>query len=226
MKFKIDLKIFLLIILFLCTNQIKIYGMMMLFAIIHELGHLIAGIILKMKPNQLKINPLGISIEFDIKNRDYNIKIQKANLLEIKKIIVALAGPLTNFIIILILRYINIFSEYDKLIMTYSNALLIVFNILPIYPLDGGRVLKSLIYIYKGKYLAEEYTYNISYIILILLTAISSVTVLWLKNISVFFIIIFLWGLQIKESIKYKNRKKLYELIKYETESYNSQLIK
>ena len=112
MKFKIDLKIFLLIILFLCTNQIKIYGMMMLFAIIHELGHLIAGIILKMKPNQLKINPLGISIEFDIKNRDYNIKIQKANLLEIKKIIVALAGPLTNFIIILILRYINIFSEY------------------------------------------------------------------------------------------------------------------
>ena len=179
-----------------------------------------------MKPNQLKINPLGISIEFDIKNRDYNIKIQKANLLEIKKIIVALAGPLTNFIIILILRYINIFSEYDKLIMTYSNALLIVFNILPIYPLDGGRVLKSLIYIYKGKHLAEEYTYNISYIILILLTAISSVTVLWLKNISVFFIIIFLWGLQIKESIKYKNRKKLYELIKYETESYNSQLIK
>lgn len=226
MKFKIDLKIFLLIILFLCTNQIKIYGMMMLFAIIHELGHLIAGIILKMKPNQLKINPLGISIEFDIKNRDYNIKIQKANLLEIKKIIVALAGPLTNFIIILILRYINIFSEYDKLIMIYSNALLIVFNILPIYPLDGGRVLKSLIYIYKGKHLAEEYTYNISYIILILLTAISSVTVLWLKNISVFFIIIFLWGLQIKESIKYKNRKKLYELIKYETESYNSQLIK
>ena len=226
MKFKIDLKIFLLIILFLCTNQIKIYGMMMLFAIIHELGHLIAGIILKMKPNQLKINPLGISIEFDIKNRDYNIKIQKANLLEIKKIIVALAGPLTNFIIILILRYINIFSEYDKLIMIYSNALLIVFNILPIYPLDGGRVLKSLIYIYKWKHLAEEYTYNISYIILILLTAISSVTVLWLKNISVFFIIIFLWGLQIKESIKYKNRKKLYELIKYETESYNSQLIK
>ena len=226
MKFKIDLKIFLLIILFLCTNQIKIYEMMMLFAIIHELGHLIAGIILKMKPNQLKINPLGISIEFDIKNRDYNIKIQKANLLEIKKIIVALAGPLTNFIIILILRYINIFSEYDKLIMTYSNALLIVFNILPIYPLDGGRVLKSLIYIYKGKHLAEEYTYNTSYIILILLTAISSVTVLWLKNISVFFIIIFLWGLQIKESIKYKNRKKLYELIKYETESYNSQLIK
>ena len=53
MKFRIDLKIFMLIILFLITNQIKIYAMIMIFAIIHEFGHLLAGILLGMKPEKI-----------------------------------------------------------------------------------------------------------------------------------------------------------------------------
>ena len=42
MKFKIDLKIFIFLLLFYFTRQIKIYSIMMLFGIIHELGHLIS----------------------------------------------------------------------------------------------------------------------------------------------------------------------------------------
>ena len=77
MKFRIDLKIFMLIILFLITNQIKIYAMIMIFAIIHEFGHLLAGILLGMKPEKIEIKPFGVSIKFDIKREDYNIKIGK-----------------------------------------------------------------------------------------------------------------------------------------------------
>ena len=101
MKFKIDLKIFIFLIIFLLTRQIEVYATIMFFAIIHELGHLLAGVLLGMKPEKMEIKPYGISISFKILYDDYNQKIKQGNLLEIKKIIVALAGPITNAIIIL-----------------------------------------------------------------------------------------------------------------------------
>lgn len=227
MKFRIDLKIFILILLFFITNQIKIYAMIMLFAIIHELGHLIAGILLGMKPEKIEIKVFGVSISFDVKKEDYNIKIKKGNLLEVKKIFVALAGPLTNvFIMIIFISNIFDISYYDKILIIFSNMTLILFNILPIYPLDGGRILKGIFYILKGKYKAEEYIYHISYITLIILTAISSITLLYFKNIAIFIAIIFLWGLQIKENTIYQNRRKLYEAIKMELKNNDCKNVK
>ena len=218
MRFRIDLKIFILAILFFITNQIKIYAMIMLFAIIHEFGHLFAGILLGMKPTKIEIKPFGVSINFDINRKDYNIKIKKGNLLEIKKIFVALAGPVTNVFIIIIFMVYNHFNlnDYDKLIIIFSNITLIIFNILPIYPLDGGRILKGIIYIFKGKQTAEKYIYGISYTTLIIITIMSSIAILYLKNIAIFLVIIFLWGLQIKEQRIYRNRKILYDMIQQE----------
>ncbi len=215
MKFRIDLKIFLFVLLFFITNQIKMYAMIMVFAIIHELGHLLAGILLGMQPDKLEINPFGVSIDFNIKRKDYMRKIKKGNLLELKKILVAFAGPFVNGIIILILCFIHI-SPYDKMLMIFSNWTLILFNILPIYPLDGGRIVKGILYLLKGKYKAEEYIYHISHITLILLTAIGSIGILFINNIAIFLIIIFLWVLQLREDKIYKNRKVLYEIINKE----------
>ena len=67
MRFRIDLKIFIFIILFYFTKQIELYVMMLIFAIIHELGHLIVGILLKMKPEKIEIMPFGLTISFKIK---------------------------------------------------------------------------------------------------------------------------------------------------------------
>ena len=222
MKFRIDLKIFILVILFFITNQIKIYAMIMVFAIIHEFGHLFAGILLGMKPSKIEIKPFGVSMDFDITRKDYHIKIGKGNLLEIKKIFVALAGPITNVFIMIILMLYPIFNfkESDKMIMIFSNITLIIFNILPMYPLDGGRILKSMIYIIKGKHIAEKYIYIISYTTLIIITIISSIAILYLKNIAIFLAVIFLWGLHMKEHIIYKNRKVLYETIQREMDKY------
>ena len=197
--------------------------MIMLFAIIHEFGHLFSGILLGMRPTKIEVKPFGVSIDFDITRKDYNIKIRKGNLLEVKKIFVALAGPITNILIITILILFNIFNinYYDKMIMIFSNVTLIIFNIFPIYPLDGGRILKSLIYIFKGKQTAEKYIYRISYTTLIMITIISSIAILYLKNIAIFLIVIFLWGLQMKEHMIYKNRKILYETIQQEMDKYD-----
>ena len=46
MRFRIDLKIFIFLVLFYFTKQIELYGYMMFFAFIHELGHLITGLLL------------------------------------------------------------------------------------------------------------------------------------------------------------------------------------
>ena len=221
MRFRIDLKIFILVILFFITNQIKIYAMIMLFAIIHEFGHLLAGILLGMKPAKMEIRPFGVSIDFDVKGKDYNIRIGKGNFIELKKIFVALAGPMTNVIIILIISNVFSFEYNDKMIMIFSNMALILFNILPIYPLDGGRILKGMIYMFNGKYTAEEYIYKISYITLLIITIISSIAILYLKNIAIFLAIIFLWGLQIKEYRIYRNRKILYETIQEQMDKYD-----
>ena len=58
MKIRLHLKIFVFIAIFILTRQIKIYGILMLFAVIHELGHMLTGILLGFKPSSLEIMPL------------------------------------------------------------------------------------------------------------------------------------------------------------------------
>ena len=59
-------------------------------------------------------------------------------------------GPITNLIVILITLHMNM-NVFLGLMVVYSNLLLMVFNLLPIYPLDGGRIIKGILHIYLGK---------------------------------------------------------------------------
>ena len=85
MKIRIDLKIIIFIILFYITKQIDIYIIMLIFCLIHELGHILVGIILKMKPDKLELMPYGLKVSFKVLPEDLNKKIKKGTLLEIKK---------------------------------------------------------------------------------------------------------------------------------------------
>lgn len=125
MKIRINLKIFLFILIFILTKQIKIYGVLMLFAFIHELGHMLVGILLGFKPDKLEIMPYGVSASFNVKYEDYNKKIKRGNMLAIKKLLIALAGPLTNFIITIIFLVVNVnFFGIERELVIYSNILI------------------------------------------------------------------------------------------------------
>lgn len=212
MRFRIDLKIFIFLIIFYFTKQIEIYAMIMFFALIHELGHLIAGLLMGMKPEKIELMPFGVSISFKIKVEEYNKKIKKGNKLEIKKILVALAGPLTNFIIIVITTNINL-DIFKSLMIIYTNFLIMIFNLLPIYPLDGGRILKGILHINFGLRTSEIYTNIISKIMVTIITVASSILILYVHNIAILLIDTYLWYLVIKEDIKYKRRKDIYNKI-------------
>lgn len=200
MSIKIDLIIIIFLLLFCITSQIEIYLILMLFACIHEIGHLCVGLILGFKPKEMQISPMGMRIEFKPKYEKDNKKIGKGDILSIKRALVAIAGPLTNFIIIcitMIAMYINenlLISETCTTII-YANFLIGFFNLIPIYPLDGGRILKEILHITKGLKKSYTYTYKISKITVIVLTAISSIAILYIQNISIIIILIYLWGL-------------------------------
>lgn len=210
MRIKIDLKIFLIVILFFITRQIQIYATIMFFAFIHELGHLLVGLLLGIKTEKIELKPYGVSIAFKPTFDDYNKKIKNANILELKKIIIALAGPITN----LIIAFSCISLRYNSIdVIVYSNLLLTIFNMIPIYPLDGGRILKGALHIVYGKRKAEKCINNISFITILLITLISSVAIYCLKNISIFFIVLILWGMFIKQDIILQRKNKIYNLL-------------
>ncbi len=212
MKFRIDLRIFLFLILFYFTKQIEMYLLILLFAFIHELGHLFVGLIVGMKPEKIGIMPSGINISFKVKPQDYNVKIKKGTLLELKKIIVASAGPITNFILIIISGKINL-DLVSYIMVVLSNLIILIFNLLPIYPLDGGRILKGILHILIGKKKSFKYIHIISTIFIIIITVIASIAILYLQNIAIFIAMVYVWYMYLIEDSRYRIRKKTYEII-------------
>lgn len=204
MSLKIDLKIFLFLIIFYFTKQLEIYSYIMIFAFIHELGHLIAGIIVGFKPETISLMPLGFSIGFKINEEEYNKKIYKIKKIELKKICIAAFGPITNLLIIAICQVLN-FEHINKDFIIYSNLLIAIFNLLPIYPLDGGRILKSTLCIFIGRKNTYTYIQIMTNIFMFIFTFIGSIFVYYFKNISIFLIIIYMWGIVIRQNKFIKN---------------------
>ena len=212
MRITIDLKIFLFAIIFIITKQIEFY------AIIHELGHLLCGVFLRLKPETFSITPFGLQISFKPEISLYNSKVKNGTRICVKKMLLAFAGPLTNFIIVFILIILNNLGVIvDNIFLgetaIYANILIGVFNLIPIYPLDGGRIIKEIINIRSGMKKSYCYINKISNITMIILMVISSILLLYVHNIAILIILAYLGYLVIKQNRIYEIKSRLIKSI-------------
>ena len=118
--------LFFLIIIIL-TGNFNYFIVYFSLLFIHEFGHAITRIILGYKLERIIFYPLG---GITIFNLPINIPLKK-------ELLILIMGPLMQIFGYLILK--NFFSY----IQVYHYTLLI-FNLLPLYPLDGGKILNIL----------------------------------------------------------------------------------
>ena len=199
MKIKINIQIFAIALVLILTKQIEVYAWLMLFALIHELAHMCAGLSLRLKPKALEIQAFGIGIVFEsFENSEKN------------KTIIACAGPLINILIAIIFSFVHIKASS---IIVNTNVLLAILNLVPIYPLDGGRILHAIICLKNEKKIADEVIYKTSNVVRITMTMLSSIVILGYKNIGLFLIIVYLWVIVLKENKRYLLKKRINNVL-------------
>ena len=119
------------------------------------MGHFLTSKLLGLETDSIYIYPLGGISKI---NMPLNIAIYK-------DILILIMGPIFQFIAYYILIYI--FNDYD-LITRYHIGIL-VFNCLPIYPLDGGKFLNIIFTCFIPYKLAYKIIIIISYLINIII---------------------------------------------------------
>lgn len=179
-------------------------------------GHMICGMLLGLKIQRLNIMPIGFAVSFKIDINNYNKKIVNGSLLTVKKLIITLAGPMVNVILIIgmLLSKRNMIFNIETSLLIYTNVLIFMFNMIMIYPLDGGRILKHILHIFFGRAVSLKYTNIISNIMAIILTIIVTYISIIYCNIAYFFVLVYIWVLVIKENKVCKMKLRMYEILK------------
>lgn len=140
------------IIILLIGFKSKIYlGFFII--IIHEFIHLLVARKLGYKGFTIDILPIGTGLKL----KDLEEATPRDD------IIISCSGPLGNLLISLVCFLINHFLPRSGLVnFAVYNIVIGVFNLIPAFPLDGGRILRSILnyrFIYKK---AHKIALNIS----------------------------------------------------------------
>lgn len=196
--------------IFLILSMLSGYGREMLIVyfilIVHELGHYILFKYYNINVNKITLYPYGGMID---NNMLINTNSKKVLLISLGGIFI----QIVLYLIIYLLFKVG-FIEYNfyKMFVRY-NLYIILFNLIPIYPLDGFRILNSVLELVLSFKLSLKISiiFNFVFIILFFLY-------LYVFNINNYVIVIFLLCNLINyiKSIKYIINKFYLERIIYD----------
>lgn len=157
---------------------------------IHECGHFFTGQILGFKVKRIEIYPYGgcSKLEYDI-----NVPLWK-------EFLVLIMGPLLQIIFVSIIYSFKL--EIEASFYTY-HLFILMFNLLPIYPLDGGKLLNIILCYITAYYQSLRKVFYFSFFFYLI---ISLSVLFWQRNL-VLFLILGLLGLKIHKEI---NRAEYY----------------
>lgn len=130
MKFKVHPVFFVFWAVFALLGETEFILYIFLAAAFHETAHILAYTFFGAEIGEIELLPFGISAT-----------IKNATALSCKKeIICAAAGPFANIVLTSLYLLPNSIV-FGADILTYCSLSLFLINILPILPLDGGRIL-------------------------------------------------------------------------------------
>ena len=208
--FKINVFTYIFLILSMLSGYIREMFIVFIILLIHELGHFFLMKLNKIEVKCITIYPYGGMIQSNMLINTNSLKV----------LIISFGGILSQiflwFIFFLLFKLDLISSYYYKIFFQY-NLYIMLFNLIPIYPLDGFKILNSffeLIFSFK-KSLFISFIINLSCLIVFIIY-------LYLFRINNYIIVLFLLLSLLKfiKEFKYTINKFYIERIIYDLD-YN-----
>lgn len=154
------------------------YCILFFIVLLHELGHCMAGRYYNMRIRDIVLYPFGGVAMMEIPRKPSH------------EIVVALAGPFVNLVLALPLYFLQRLG-YVMWEIHIANIILLVFNILPVFPMDGGRVLRACLSWWNGDHLkATQIAVLISRVLCGLFVLAAVLTRQWSLIIIAFFVVV------------------------------------
>ena len=119
--------------------------------LLHEMGHVAMAQRFGIRTRSITLHLLGgmASIEKEPEN-------------PVEEIYIALAGPAVNLLLFLLVIPLAYMRVPLGLELVFINFVMGVFNLVPAYPMDGGRVLKAALSLRMGNRRATEISLRIT----------------------------------------------------------------
>ncbi|MDM5249498.1 MULTISPECIES: site-2 protease family protein [unclassified Lysinibacillus] len=152
MKIKLHLLCIPFVFLMIFSGQIAYYSIILFSLLWHEAGHLLAAMLCGVKVKSCVITPYGGEIEFE------NPTVVSATSL----LWIALGGPIATILGIGLAFFM---PELLASKLIHVQLVLLAINVLPIIPLDGGRIFLASLYLFYPRVRIFEYYYWISFLI-------------------------------------------------------------
>lgn len=198
-KYNIHFSFIILLVASLMLGLFKNMVLILICFAIHELGHLFFIKIFKYRFSNFSLYPYGGVISYQEKN-DFLFK----------EIFVTSGGVIANFIFYLLFLILGI-DVFAKL-----NFYFIIINLIPIYPLDGGKLLLLFIAYFLPNKLARFIVYSFSIILVVL-----SIILFKFDGIFFYFTTIMIIKENILGLININKNYKKFTLLKYLNKNSN-----